>query len=78
MMGKKIEDKFLIVRRHGRISRIKTIYQMTLNKFLKPEAYLGDLASISYETTKEYKSAMLELERARARAQLEYSRSGIR
>jgi hypothetical protein len=77
-MGKKIEDKFLITGRHGPISRIKTIYHLTLNKFLKPDTYLGNLASISYETTKEHKSVMLELERARARAQLEYSRSGIR
>jgi hypothetical protein len=78
MMGKKIEDKFLITGRNGPISRIKAIYQMTLNRFLKPGNYLGNLESISYEITKEHKAVMLELERARARAQLEYSRSGIR
>ena len=78
MMGKKIEDKFLITGRHEPISRIKAIYQMTLNKFLKPGTYFGNLESISYESTKEHKAVMLELERARARAQLEYSRSGIR
>ena len=78
MVGKKIEDKFLITGRHGPISRIKAIYQMTLNKFLRPGTYLGNLESISYESIKEHKAVMLELERARARAQLEYSRSGVR
>ncbi len=76
--GKEIRNKFLIIRRYGPISKIETLYRMTLKKLLKPDAYLGNLDSIPYEITQEGRSAMLELECRRAQAQYEYLQNRIR
>ncbi len=73
-MGKEIKHKFLIARRYGPISRIETVYRMMLEKLFKPDVYAGNLESIPYEITKECRSAMLELERDRAWAQIETRR----
>jgi hypothetical protein len=75
----KIKDKLLGNKRFGTVKKIETTYQTILEKFhVKPETILSDLESIPYEITQKSRSDLLEIERRRVHALIEYNHRGIR